>query len=244
VLCWQVDLATQADITRVQERLHYINSFAEILQSTRSTVSLDRILDLHSFSMERVEEVSEWEPELAKPAEASSACNDPACHEGHGHGHEGRGHGQGHKHQGTTTPGCMGQHVPTHKGHEVTPLCGKTKPKKRLKKKHDLSGVSSVGLILKGDLNQARFDQFMGDLLQTRAQDIYRSKGVLSIQGHDEKYVFQGVHDQITFCPSKTGWDPELPRAERVNKLVFIGKGLDQQELRDQFMACLVHKPK
>ena len=32
------------------------------------------------------------------------------------------------------------------------------------------SGVSSVGLILKGDLNQARFDQFMGDLLQTRAQ--------------------------------------------------------------------------
>jgi G3E family GTPase len=66
--------------------------------------------------------------------------------------------------------------------------------------------------------------------------DIYRSKGVLSIDGSPDKYVFQAVH--MLF--DGTFLEPWSPKEERVNKMVFIGKNLDRTELNDSFNACLV----
>jgi G3E family GTPase len=38
----------------------------------------------------------------------------------------------------------------------------------------------------------------MSQLLEGKAKDIYRSKGVLLFDGMtDQKYVFQGVHEQV-----------------------------------------------
>ena len=77
----------------------------------------------------------------------------------------------------------------------------------------------------------------MMDLLQERAADLYRTKGVLSFHGQgDTKFVFQGVHEQINFGPSQTPWGKD---EECVNKFVFIGKGLDHAELTKGFMECL-----
>ena len=46
-----------------------------------------------------------------------------------------------------------------------------------------------------------------GDVVQTKARDIFRSKGVLSIHGQgDIKFVFQGVHEQMNFGPSQDSW--------------------------------------
>ena len=39
-----------------------------------------------------------------------------------------------------------------------------------------------------------KFNIFMAELLQTRAADLYRSKGVLSFAGQgDQKFVFGGL---------------------------------------------------
>lgn len=77
----------------------------------------------------------------------------------------------------------------------------------------------------------------MMDLLRERAADLYRTKGVLSFHGQgDTKFVFQGVHEQINFGPSQTPWGKD---EERVNKFVFIGKGLDRAELTKGLMECL-----
>lgn len=44
-------------------------------------------------------------------------------------------------------------------------------------------------------------------MVQTKARDIFRSKGVLSIHGQgDIKFVFQGVHEQMNFGPSQDSW--------------------------------------
>jgi G3E family GTPase len=103
--------------------------------------------------------------------------------------------------------------------------------------KHNLELVSSVGITFTGNLHAQWFNMFMMDLLRERAADIYRSKGLLSFHGQgDTKFVFQGVHEQINFGPSKEPWKAD---EERMNKFVFIGKNLDRAELTKSLMECL-----
>eukprot|EP00976_Prorocentrum_cordatum_P062230 1176639-Prorocentrum_minimum.AAC.2 len=111
------------------------------------------------------------------------------------------------------------------------------KKRKTKKKIHDLSGVGSVGIQMEGDLDDVVFNSFMQGLLQAKARDLYRSKGVLSIAGQgDIKFVFQGVHEQINFGPSQAVWKEG---EKRINKLVFIGRGLNRSELEEGFKKCL-----
>ncbi|KAJ8600716.1 hypothetical protein CTAYLR_003926 [Chrysophaeum taylorii] len=103
---------------------------------------------------------------------------------------------------------------------------------------HDLSMVSSCGIAVEGYLDVPKFNMFMAELLQTRAADLYRTKGVLSFAGQgDTKFVFQGVHEQINFGPAQTKWQPG---EARVSKIVFIGRKLDRKFLRDSIENCLV----
>lgn len=105
------------------------------------------------------------------------------------------------------------------------------------KKIHNLDIVQSVGVQFTGNLHAQWFNMFMMDLLQQRAADLYRTKGLLSFHGQgNTKFVFQGVHEQINFGPAKTGWKEG---EERMNKFVFIGKNLDKKELTKSLMECL-----
>merc|ERR1712137_1073152 len=103
--------------------------------------------------------------------------------------------------------------------------------------KHNLELVNSVGIEFEGSLHAQWFNMFMMDLLKERADDLYRTKGVLSFHGQgNTKFVFQGVHEQINFGPANGPWkDGE----ERINKFVFIGKNLNREELTKGLMECL-----
>jgi hypothetical protein len=71
-------------------------------------------------------------------------------------------------------------------------------PKKKKKKTHNLSLVSSVGFTIDGLLNVPLFNTFMSQLLQTKAADLYRTKGVLAFSNQgDSKFVFQGIFFMI-----------------------------------------------
>jgi len=102
---------------------------------------------------------------------------------------------------------------------------------------HRIDLVQSVGVQFAGDLHAQWFNMYMMDLLKQRAADLYRMKGVLSFHGQGKnKFVFQGVHEQINFGPAKEPWkDGE----ERLNKFVFIGKNLNRDELTKGLMECL-----
>ena len=54
-------------------------------------------------------------------------------------------------------------------------------PKKKVKKTHNLSLVSSVGFTIEGLLDVALFNAFMSGLLQTKAADLYRTKGTVVV---------------------------------------------------------------
>jgi len=105
------------------------------------------------------------------------------------------------------------------------------------KMEHRTDLVQSVGVQFEGNLHAQWFNMFMMDLLKERAADLYRTKGLLSFQGQGStKFVFQGVHEQINFGPSKEPWKDD---ETRVNKFVFIGKNLDRKSLTKSLMECL-----
>ncbi|CAH1423002.1 unnamed protein product [Lactuca virosa] len=100
---------------------------------------------------------------------------------------------------------------------------------------HD-PGVTSVSIVCEGSLDLEKANMWLGTLLMDRSEDIYRMKGLMSIDGMDERFVFQGVHDIFQGSPDRP-WNPE---ESRVNKIVFIGKNLDAQELEKGFKSCLM----
>ncbi|KAK7250587.1 hypothetical protein RIF29_33112 [Crotalaria pallida] len=100
---------------------------------------------------------------------------------------------------------------------------------------HD-SAVSSVSIVAEGTLYLDEVDDWLERVIVEKGEDLYRMKGVLSVDGSDQRYVFQGVHSMLDGCPGKT-WEPQ---EKRINKLVFIGRNLDETALRKGFKGCLV----
>ena len=94
--------------------------------------------------------------------------------------------------------------------------------------------VTSVGITTPGDLDADRLDDWISDLLLTKGVDIFRMKGILSIKGQPNRFVFQGVHMLFDGRPDRP-WEGE----ERYNSLIFIGRNLDRTELTEGFEACL-----
>ena len=98
---------------------------------------------------------------------------------------------------------------------------------------HD-DDVKSVSFTSDTPLDLEKFQTWFGELLQSKGQDILRSKGILDFAGEDERYVFQGVH--MLMSGSAMGdWPAGTPRNSRV---VFIGRNLDQMGLEEGFEAC------
>jgi G3E family GTPase len=101
------------------------------------------------------------------------------------------------------------------------------------KHEHD-DEVSSVGIDIPGDLDPRKLNDWLGALLRNQGPDIFRMKGVLSIKGADERYVFQGVHMLFDGRPDRP-WG----NTPRRNSLIFIGRNLNREQLNKGFKACL-----
>ncbi|KAL1556901.1 P-loop guanosine triphosphatase YjiA-like [Salvia divinorum] len=100
---------------------------------------------------------------------------------------------------------------------------------------HD-SSVSSVSIVSEGTLDLDYFDDWLNTLVEEKVDDLYRMKGILSVSGSEQRYVFQAVHALFDGSPGKE-WRPD---EKRTNKLVFIGRNLDETALRKGFKGCLV----
>ncbi|CAN1176200.1 Zinc-regulated GTPase metalloprotein activator 1 [Linum perenne] len=100
---------------------------------------------------------------------------------------------------------------------------------------HD-PGVSSVSIVCEGVLDQQMVNEWLLTLVFEQSEDIYRIKGLLSIQGMDDRYVFQCVHHNFGGSPHR----PWGPKEARINKIIIIGKNLNKEEIEKSFCACLM----
>ncbi|MEO1403497.1 MAG: GTP-binding protein [Cyanobacteria bacterium J06635_1] len=99
---------------------------------------------------------------------------------------------------------------------------------------HDAS-VYSVAITEPGSVDSDKLNRWLYQLVQDKGPDIFRMKGILDVDNAARRFVFQGVHMTLEGQPGKP-WRPEETRR---NELVFIGRNLDEAELRAGFESCL-----
>ncbi|GBQ35735.1 GTP-binding protein [Gluconacetobacter azotocaptans] len=95
-------------------------------------------------------------------------------------------------------------------------------------------GVTSMSYEIEEPLDAAKFQAWIGALLQEQGADILRAKGILNYAGEDRRFAFQAVHmmaDGDFIGPWKDG-------EKRESRLVFIGRNLNRPRLRRGFESC------
>ena len=96
--------------------------------------------------------------------------------------------------------------------------------------------VRSVAIVEPGAVDGYRLNEWLGVLLQTQGADIFRMKGIVNVQGEEHRHVFQGVHMLFDGMSDRLWRKDEI----RKNELVFIGRDLDEAQLKGAFRRCLV----
>ena len=95
--------------------------------------------------------------------------------------------------------------------------------------------VTSVAIVESGAIDRNKFSDWIGELLRTQGQNIFRTKGILNMAGENNRFVFQGVHMLFDGRQDRP-WKPtETPK----NELVFIGRDLNENQLKEGFRRCL-----
>ncbi len=99
---------------------------------------------------------------------------------------------------------------------------------------HHDDDIESVGLELQGNLDQAKFNSWFGQLISASGDSLYRSKGILSVAGRDNRVIVQTVH-RVSEVNEGASWGAD----SRLSKIVFIGKNLDKTLLLNGLTDCL-----
>ena len=103
-----------------------------------------------------------------------------------------------------------------------------------LKHYHD-EDMQSLSLRSDKPLDATKFMPWLQNLVASEGQKILRSKGILAFSDDDDRYVFQGVHMMLE-GDHQRAWKDGEPRESR---LVFIGRELPEQTIRDGFERCI-----
>uniref|UniRef100_A0A9J8ATM7 COBW domain containing n=2 Tax=Cyprinus carpio TaxID=7962 RepID=A0A9J8ATM7_CYPCA len=68
---------------------------------------------------------------------------------------------------------------------------------------------------------------------------VIRLKGIVSIQQKQKKVMLQGVHELYELDETPEFWADQEPR---INRLVFIGRNLDGEILKKEFISAMLNK--
>ena len=208
----KTDLVSEDDLRHVEARIRRINPLAPIHRAQRSNVPLDAILGKHSFDLERI---TDLEPNFLNPAHGEPGhVHDEHC--GHDHHHHGHDHDHGHVHD----EHCGHDHH--HHDHDHGHASAI----------HD-DGVKGISLTLDKPVDGQKITAWLNDLLAKRGPDILRAKGIIDVKGENKRLVFQAVH-MILEGDFQREW---TDKDKRYSRMVFIGRDLDEAELRKGFEA-------
>ncbi|MBV9996221.1 MAG: GTP-binding protein [Caulobacteraceae bacterium] len=98
---------------------------------------------------------------------------------------------------------------------------------------HD-DDIRGVALSLERPVDPQKATAWLNDLLARQGPDILRAKGILDVKGESRRLVFQAVH-MILEGDFQRPW---REGERRFSRMVFIGRNLDEAQLRRGFEAC------
>ncbi|WP_125255946.1 CobW family GTP-binding protein [Brevundimonas fluminis] len=155
-----------------------------------------------------LERINEVRPEFLNPPHGAEGHVHDE-HCGHDHSHD---HGHEHAHHQHHDHGH--DHGPRGHAHE-----------------DDIKGIA---LSLDRPVDGQRFTQWLDRLLGEQGQNILRAKGIIDVKGEDRRLVFQAVHMILEGDLQKPWGEAE----RRWSRAVFIGRDLNEAELKAGFEAC------
>lgn len=210
---------------KVINEVRSINPFAEIQDLDARPVEMKDMFGLELFyaSEKKILEMQENSEE-----EYCEACGHTHAHGEHDHHHhhdeehcEECGHAHEHDHHHHDEDHHHNHdHDHHHHGHHHH-------------KHHHHSGINSFVIETEKPLVLAHINEWLNELVYIYGPELYRYKGILSVEGLDYQIIFQGV--QMSFDISRgRDWND----TERKSTLVFIGKNLPEDTLRESFVAC------
>ena len=217
---------------KVINEVRSINPFAEIQDLDARPVEMKDMFGLELFyaSEKKILEMQENSEE-----EYCEACGHTHAHGEHDHHHHhdeehceecGHAHAHGehdhdhHHHDEEHHHDHDHDHDHHHHGHHHH-------------KHHQHSGINSFVIETEKPLVLAHINEWLNELVYIYGPELYRYKGILSVEGLDYQIIFQGV--QMSFDISRgRDWND----TERKSTLVFIGKNLPEDTLRESFVAC------
>ena len=212
---------------KVINEVRSINPFAEIQDLDARPVEMKDMFGLELFyaSEKKILEMQENSEE-----EYCQACGHTHAHGEHDHHHHhdeehceecghSHAHGEHDHHDHDEDHHHDHDHDHHHHGHHH--------------KHHHHSGINSFVIETEKPLVLAHINEWLNELVYIYGPELYRYKGILSVEGLDYQIIFQGV--QMSFDISRgRDWND----TERKSTLVFIGKNLPEDTLRESFVAC------
>jgi G3E family GTPase len=96
--------------------------------------------------------------------------------------------------------------------------------------------IGSLSLTADRPLDPERFVPWIQKVTQDFGTDILRMKGIIAMKNDDQRFVVQAVH-MILEGASQRPWKSDEKRDSR---LVFIGRGLPRERLKQEFESCRV----
>ncbi len=103
---------------------------------------------------------------------------------------------------------------------------------------HDHHGhegdITSVSLTFTGTIDPEQFNHWLRMLLIIEDMDVFRAKGILSVKNSSNRYIFQSVYMMF-----EGRFDEPWGNNPKENKMVFIGRNLDEQKLEEGVKSCI-----
>ena len=212
-------LVDETIYAKVVNEVRSINAFAEIQDLDARPVQMSDMFGLELFyaSEKKILEMQEHaEEEYCEECGHTHAHGDHD-HEHHHHDHDHHDHDHDHEHE----------HQHDHHDHDHD-----HEHHHHHSHSHH-SGINSFVIETEKPLVLANINEWLNELVYIYGPELYRYKGILNVEGLDYQIIFQGV--QMSFDISR---GRDWKDTKRSSTLVFIGKNLPENQLRESFIAC------